>query len=666
MTEKTSVTPEDEHRKALLRYSAAEEGDRENRLEALDDLKFRAGEQWGQKEKAERVADGRPCITTNRMPQFVRQVTGDIRQNKPAVKVRPVEEGDVGIAEIYTGLIRNIEQVSDADTAYITAVEHAAAAGMGHWRINVEYSSDDAFEQDIRIRRIPNPFGVLWDPLATELDRSDARYCFVPQRMPREEFKARWPDATVQDFEVDGAASDPAATALASGWGDKDTVRVAEYWYKVPETRELALYPGGQVLDKAAPAPVGPDQQPLAALRTRTVTTYRIVQRLMSGAEFLGEESEWAGRYIPIIPVIGEEVNIGERVVRHGIVRFAKDPQRVFNYMRTTAVEAIALAPKQPFLVTEDEIKAHRSWWLNAGKKNYPFLPYTPDPKATGRPARISPAGDVSSLISEAALAADDMKAVTGIYDAALGQRSNETSGKAINARQREADTGTFVYIDNLAKAIGYCGRQLVDLIPRIYDTERVIRVLGEDGNDQETTINQATIVNGQPVVLNDLSTGKYDVVVQTGPSYATKRVEAMESMLAFVQAVPQAGAVTADLIAKNADWPGAEALSERLKKLLPPGIDEEGPPQPPPADPEQVASAELKKQQARGAELDNTKKELEIASVVGEIRAAVTQAIQTVLNPQGGGMPPAMDGGQPPTPPATGAVMPGINPPPQ
>jgi len=287
--------------------------------------------------------------------------------------------------------------------------------------------------------------------------------------------------------------------------------------------------------------------------------------------------------------VVGEEVHVGDRTVRHGIVRYAKDPQRLYNYWRTAAAESVALSPRAPWLVTPRQIEGQKKQWESANRGNPPYLLYSPDPSAPP-PQRIEPAYPPVALFQEAGIAADDMKAVTGIYDAGLGAQGNETSGRAILMRQREGDTGTYVYVDNLSRAIRHAGRILVDLIPRIYDTERTLRILGEDGGEGFTVINRVVPGPDGPVTLNDLGAGKYDVEVSAGPGFSTRRLEAAESMMAFVQAVPQAGAVIADLIARNMDWPGAEAIAERLRRLLPPGLDAETPepsaPPPPPAAP--------------------------------------------------------------------------------
>jgi hypothetical protein len=586
------------HQEALDRFKEASEADKTNREDALDDLKFRIGEQWPDDISRARKLNKRPCLTINRIPQFIRQVTGDIRQNKPAIKVLPVENSDKNMADVFTGIIRHIEQSSNAQAAYINAGEGAASCGMGWFRIVTEFSSDDGFDQDIKIKIGKNHFAAWCDPAAQEVDKSDARYAFVTELYSLEEFKARWPEASTEDFEEKRPVS--TTTTRESDWWDGNYVRVAEYWTRKPASKEIALLEDGRVVDTSAMD--GAEVSQLQIKRKRLVNGFKVCSYLMNGAEILEGPMDWAGKYIPIVFVTGEEVSLGDRVVRHGLIRFAKDPQRMFNYMRSASAEAIALQPKAPWVVTKEEIKGHEAQWNSAHIDNRPYLLFTPDAKAGGRPQRVEPPAPPTALWAEGENAAEDMHAATGIYPASLGAKSNETSGKAILARQRESDTGTFTYIDNLAYAIAHCGRQLVDLIPKIYDTERSIRILGEDDSQKFVTVNQVIRgADGKDKILNDLSAGKYDVIVTTGPSYTTKRAEAAESMMAFLQTNPQIAPLIGDLVAKNMDWPGSEQIAERLRKAA--GIPEEGedgqPAPPPPVDPLQLIQALTAKTQA-------------------------------------------------------------------
>lgn len=662
------------HARAMTEYEEVWTAELSNRDAAVEDQMFymgheSGGDQWGAQSRKEREAAGRPCLELNALPASVRQLTGDLRRDTPEIKVLQAG-GDATkeVAKVYNGLTRHIQSISDAKAAYITGAEGAAICGQGGWRVVTQYSDDDGFEQDIRIQRIADPLAIMMDPYCREADRSDARYCFVVEDIPLPEFKRRYPDKSAQPLDK------PLWSPL-SGWTTGDTIRIAEYWCRQPVKKTLYLMPDGSVLE-------GKDGKPIqGATKTRVVDSHKIVSYEMSAHEMLSGPHPWAGKFIPIAFVAGDEVTISGVTYRRGMVRDAKDPQRMYNYTRSAAAEAIALQPKAPWLVTPDMIAGYEETWDAVGRENLPWLPYIPDPGAPGaKPERMQPALAQAGFDTQAAIASDDIKRVTGIYDASLGARSNETSGVAINARQREGDTTTYLYIDNLARAIRQTGKIIVDLIPKIYDSERIVRTLGEDGEESLTKINaphddagmpMGMDASGQQKLWNDLTVGEYDVVVSTGPSYATRRAEAAAGMIDMIKAAPQLMAVAGDLLVKNLDMPGADEVAERLKRALPPGLagdDGEAPPQlgpdgqpvpqgpppppPEPPNPKDEAEAKLKLAQAKGVEIDNAFKKIELGQLVDHVR--------------GGGMPgtkpglpatpdepdaPAAPEGAPPTP---------------
>lgn len=562
---------------ALDRFKNAEEFERDDRRMMEEDLAFAAGEQWPEDVKAARKSTDRPCLTFNRLPAFIEQVVGDARQNRPAIKVHPVDEGaDEDLAEVYEGLVRNIESQSRATSAYITAFTHAVTGSRGGWRVVTEYTTDDSFEQDIRIKRITNPFAISWDPGAKEYDKSDANWCFVSEWVTKESFEQKYPDKTPTDWPAEYRQFKTFNT-----WLTDDRVRLAEYWVKEPIVKTISLLSDGSVTDHE----YAPDQKiirdgtVLVVVSQRKVKSHKVVRYLMSGHTILEGPQEFPSRYIPIVPCFGPEEFINDQVRYRSLIRYAKDPQRMYNYWQTSIAEKIAHAPKAPFMLTPDMVEGHEQMWGKANVENRPYLVYNIDEANPGaRPQRQEPAYVNAAEIQQSAQAVDDLKATMGIHDASLGAQGNETSGKAILARQREGDTATFAWVDNLSRSIEHTGRILIDMIPRVYDTQRIVRVLGEDDSISMTPINW--VDNGQ--MVNDITTGKYDVMITVGPSYATKRIEAAESLMQFVQALPQAGEVAGDLIARSMDWPGADDIAERLRKLLPPGIaendDEDGP----------------------------------------------------------------------------------------
>lgn len=556
------------------KYDACTEHEQDLRIAAVEDVRFVnvPGAQWEEAQKKKRGK--RPCYEFPLLRQHVRQVTGDQRQARPGIKIRAVEDDDAEGAELRQGLIRNIEAQSNAERAYDTAFQCAVEGGFGAWRIVTEYSADDAWEQDIRIKEVRDPFAVWFDPAATEYDRRDARFAFFEQQMPRDEFKARWPNAKCVDFDSAGEYGD---------WFSEETVRVAEYWVKKPVTKTLCLLSDGRSVDKAEIEPVLDElaAQGITIEREREVKTHKVCMYLVSGAEVLSGPHEWPGKFIPLVPVYADLVHIDGRDQYSGLVRHAKDAQRLANYNMTTAMEAVAKLPKNPYLVTPKMLEGAgvKAIWERAATEDPLFLPYTPDPSAPGgRPVRENGPEFPAALVNLAQVCNDLLKGVTGIHDASLGARSNETSGKAIMARQREGDTANYSYQDNLARSIRYTGEILLDLIPKVYDTERAVRILGVDGGEKFVKVNQRIqdTATGEWIVLNDLSAGKYDVTVSVGPSFSTQRAEFVELMNTIFQSQPQAFQLFGDLFFKALDAPQAQELAERAKFLLPPPLQQQ------------------------------------------------------------------------------------------
>ena len=617
---------------ARKRYTRAMEHERENIQLAYDDLEFMAGRQWPDDVKNERTSEGRPVLTVNQMPQFVHQVTGDIRQMKPAIKVVAVDDqADPKLADLRQGMIRYIENRSDATGIYFQGADSQVACGVGHWRVETEYADDTTFEQELRISGIDDQVAVLWDPDAKRMTREDAMFCFVPVDMTLDAFKEKYPDASLDEFE------EVKTWKHYSDWKQEDTVRVAEYWVKKPKKLTLALTPDGQTIDCTEDDDFEGGytaEQKLTLCKTNGATiekrdSYEVCRYLITCADILEGPEEWAGRFIPIVPVLGEEIKIGRKLVRRGIIREAKDPQRQYNYFTSAQTEVVALQPKAPFMLTEVNVGKYQSQWETANSKNWPYILYTPDAKNGGQlPSRVPPPVSSQGITEGLALANEDMRRVIGIYDASLGAKSNETSGVAIKARQREGDTGTVVYIDNFTRAIRQTGKILIDLIPHVYDTQRTIRVMGDDGKIDLMQINQSNdpqtghpMLNpetGEPIMLNDITAGAYDVIAETGTSYATKREESRDSMLQFAQALPETASLISDFIATSQDWPNHEKIAERLRAALPPQIlaaekakEAEQNGQPPQVDPAQAQQQQMA-EQAQQAQLEAGMMELQ------------------------------------------------------
>lgn len=591
------------HRECLELVEDDWNSDRDNRLDALSDLKFIAGDQWPEAVRKMREAEGRPVLTINRMSQFVAQVAGNLRQSYPSIVPVPVDGGsDKNLTEIYTGLVRQIEYLSSAGSAYAWGAQCAISCGIGHWRVDTEYSNNDGFDQDIAVKRVMDPNSVIWASGSMEIDRSDADHCTVTEVISKNEYKRRYPKAesNPSDFPTDHED-------LGSlYWGDQDKIRIASYWYQEKIKKTLGINAAGQVFDLTDKSPEA--IAPLQITRTRVVDGYKIKHRVMDGKDFLTEPEEWAGCYIPVIPCIGNEIAFDGKIVRHGIIRWAKDPQRLYNYFRTAAAEAIGLAPKSPWLAPMSTIDGLENIWAQANTSNLPYLPWKPDQKnPNAKPERVPPPALPAAMWQEAEIAENDMKSTTGVYDAALGNRSNETSGVAIEARQQQTDNSSFVYFDNFNHSIRRTGQILVDLIPKIYDGERVVRILGTDEQEAFVPINKTEMTPEGPVLVNDLSAGKYDVRIKTGPSYVNARQQAKDELGRILENSPDLMNIIGDLYFENQDFPGAEKLAERMKRAIPPQLTQEGPPQPQGPDPAQQAAM-----QAQMAELQAKIKKME------------------------------------------------------
>ena len=573
-------------------FEQAWEAEADNRKEALDDIKFaRLGEQWPEYAVKARGKD-RPMLVINRLPAFIRQVVNDARQNRPAIKIRPVDDNaDPVTAEVMNGLIRNIEYSSNADVAYDTALENAVDSAWGYVRVSLVYATDDTFDQDLRIERIADKFRVYGDPRSQAADSSDWNVAFVTDLLKRSDFKREYKGAEPADWD----GGDEYAN-LTEKWRDGDDVRVAEYWTRTTKPAEIVLLQdaAGQqiVLDSAA---LRKEQALYEAAGfqiagTRKTQRQFVKQYILSGAEVL-EETDWAGIYIPISICCGDEVNVeGKRHLR-SLIRDAKDPQRMHNFWRTASTELVALSPKAPFIGPKGVFDVDKRW-KTANTENHPYMEYDGKVAAQGGPPqRQQFAGVPAGALQEALNSADDMKAVIGIYDASLGARSNETSGVAINARQREGDVSTFHFIDNLGRCIRHTGRILIDLIPKVYSAGRMVRILGVDGSPQNVRLGpprpgeQPPAVNmpdGKPGMpkagVFDLSAGKYDLTVEAGPSFTTKRQESAAQITEFVRAFPHVFPIIGDLLVKVLDWPGAEEIAARLKTMLPPQLQGQNP----------------------------------------------------------------------------------------
>ena len=542
------------------RFKLAAQAESKTRREALDDLEFSIGNQWPQNIAAQRQLDGKPCLTMNRLPQFVRQVTNEQRQQRPSIQINPIGDGaDVDTAEIIEGIIRHIETNSDAEETYDIGFDYMVRIGFGCWRIITDWIAPESEDQEIYIVPIDNPFTVYLDPTS----KRDPSWGFIVEDLLASEFKSQFPksklalgNASLTDYETIGDQPASWATTI----NGEPSIRIAEYFW-VEKSKG----------DKGR--------------QTRQVHWAKI-----SGLDTL-DERDWPGKYVPIVKIYGDDLVVnGERHIA-GLVRHAKDPQRAYNYWVSAATEKIALAPKAPWLVAEGQVEGYEKFYEQSNYRNLAYLTYK-QVDAGGKPAPppqrqvIEPA--IQGMTELLQISAQDMMQTTGIYPNNLGQKqtSNE-SGKAVLARQREGEVNTLNYSDNHARGIKQTGKIILDLIPKVYTSARIQRIIKPDRTPQMVGIFNSqsgeteTDIPPDPDIkkVYDIGTGRYDVAVSVGPSYQSKRQEAVASQMALIQAFPQVFTIIGDQVVRNMDWPGAEEIADRLKKMLPPQLlaEEEG-----------------------------------------------------------------------------------------
>ena len=532
--------------------------EKDNREEALQDKKFAAGYQWDPEVLEQRK--GLPCLVINSVPQFIAQLVGDWRENKRAVKVLPAEEGDKDLADVRADLVRSIETQSRADRVYDSAFESAVQCGDGAFRVSVEYSRDDVFDQDIFVRPIDDSLSVVWDRLSVDPTGRDARHCFVEDLIPAKEFDRKWPDSKPSEL-----SSGMHARLLSSKWIEQDGVRVAEYWRMIERDRFLVLFEDGSIrfVDNDLEELMDKHGKPL---KSRLAPCSYAQMHLVTGFDILAGPYEYRLNRVPVIRMSGRVVNIAGERIRYGIVRFMRDPVRLRNFNRSVAAEQLGYAPKAQWIATESAVEGYEDALRKAHLTRDPLIKVSDDAIIGQNIQRLEPPKWQTALHQEAEANVQDMKDVTGIHDASLGIKSNETSGRAINARQREGDVAAITYYDNGNAAVLEAGDVINQLIGQIYDGTRIIRVIGEDEKIKFLKVNDPSDPRSP-----DLSVGTYDVALSTGASYTTRRVEAAQAMMEAVQVWPQLLEVAGDLVAKAQDWPGADDLAERLKKTIPP-----------------------------------------------------------------------------------------------
>lgn len=602
--------------------------ERENYRLAAEDMRFVDDDgpaaQWEANALTKRA--GRPCYTFDRTSSSIDQVKGDQRQNSPGIIIRPTDaQSSRETATIFEGIIRDIESCSQAQIAYDNAFDCSIKGGVGYWAIMPYYPDDTSFDQRIRIDWIENPFTVLIDPGARDWLKRDAGWAIQSEQLTKESYEAKYPDMDVKSMDF--------VNQFDRDWYSTTHIRVGIYWKRIIKPKRLVLLSNGQVReytdiqaikDELAQAPGGA----ITIKAERVVNSSTLRWWKLSAAGILEGPIDYNWKYIPIVPVYGRTANLEGKRKYRGLVRKAKDAQRVFNYVSSTTVEAYALTPRAPIFATAAMIQGYETQYANANVQNHPYLLYNIDPKSpTVAPTRAPPPEISTAAVSIMMQAADNVRATTGYFQSSLGQPDNAEAGVAINARKTEGDVGSYEFTSNLAKSMQYSGEILLDMIPKVMDGARVVRIMGLDGKTDFVPINMTRAQAQQKIpqippnpqvhgggdptqVLNDLSAGQYDVTVAIGPAYTTLR-ERTEEALVNLAGLPNSPimSVGADLIAKNLDSPVSRELERRLRipliqqGIVPPENEEEKAFIPKPTPPDPLTQALTDKTQAQAIE---------------------------------------------------------------
>lgn len=552
-------------------YALDLDADDDNRKAALEDKKFVAGEQWDPVVLQQR--QGLPCLTINSIPQFIGQLVGDWRQNRVAVKVLPSENGDKAVADVRSDLIRAVETQNRSSRVFDSAFESMVQCGDGAFRVGVQYANEDVFDQEIVLQPIDDALSVIWDRLSVDPTGKDAKHCFVDDLIPEKEFNSLWPDSDPSLLQ-----ESVRRTMNAAGWCDRGAVRTTEHWRMLERKKLLAMFEDGATHviyseddynNELAAEQIQMLEEEHGRMLKQRIAPCRYAQmHLVTGFKILAGPYEWKMTRLPIIRMSGRTVTVGDRRVRHGLVRFMKDAARLRNFWRSINAEQLGYAPKAQWMATEGAVEGREDTIRKAHLSRDPLLVFNDEAVFGQNVQRVDPPQLQMALLNEAQINTQDLKDVTGIHDASLGIRSNETSGRAIMARQREGDVASITYYDNGNAAVLEAGDVINQLIGQIYDGTRIIRIIGADEAAKLVKINDPM----NPESPN-LSVGKYDVTITTGASYTTRRVEAAEAMMEAVQVFPEMMSIAGDLVAKAQDWPGSEELAERLRKTIPPQL---------------------------------------------------------------------------------------------
>lgn len=508
--------------------------------------------QWNSATVDEREDARRPYLTSNKLGKFVAQVVNQEKGVPDTDDVVPVDDkGDDEIAKVYNDLIQDIHYQSSIEDIYGLACKFAVGGGYGYWRYVAEWT-DEGFDQELKAKPIKNPLMVDIDPRE--------KYAFVREGIPAKEFERLHPKSERQDFY------DCEDEEL---WYEEDKVFIAEYFRKIPvkktiaevydpKTRETGIYEITEENEK--------EIRKLQILRKREADSNKIEWFKVTGTEIL-DYKEWPGKHIPIVEVSGDEVYLEGVTYKKALTTDAQDPQKMYNYWLTSNTEKVALSPKAPIMATPEQIANHEEMWDEANTKNFLYLLY--NNTGQGAPKRLDPPAIDQAAITMIGLANNDINDVLGRYESSVGASSNERSGKAIDARNARSDLTSYTFSDNFRKAKIKGKRILVDLIPKIYDNQRIIRLRN---TGEEVPINYQTLNDQmEKIIVNDLSRGRYDIRVKSLVNPTRRQQVASLVRDALQYAPPEYAPVLLPLLFEYSDATGSDEILNALKQIPPP-----------------------------------------------------------------------------------------------
>lgn len=578
---------------AQRRFKAREEYEANTRKLETEDIKFVHGDsdnryQWPQ-DILSRIMK-KPVLTVNKTRQHCLQIINESLQNQTEMRVRPTGGGATfKSAQVFEGILRYIQYISNAQAVYANAFRYQVNGGVGYWRIVTDYAHDETFDQDIFLRPIRNPNSVYLDTDTTDMEGLDKKFAFIFDDMPDEDFKEAYPDA-YKDVRGNSTLNNS-----ANSWIKKDTIRVAEY-FRVVMKKDTLLHIKDENtgayhnvrasdLSKELRDVVNSDD----TVTKRPIETPKVEWFLIAGNKII-DRRDWPGRYIPVVRVIGEEIEIEGKLHRAGHARYLKDPQRMYNYFTSAAVEGIALQTKTPWVAPKEAVEDSINYWKKANTENFSVLTYKhldKQGRAIPAPQRIDGPQMAQGFIQGMQTAAQELMMASGQYQATMGQNGNEVSGKAINERQRQGDTATYHFTAEQAISISATAKILLDLVPRIMDVERIVKIMAADKTQETVKIDPAsrqalqdTNIQSEAEAIKSIfnpSVGRYSVQADVGPAFATQRQEAFNAISQILQHNQELTSVIGDILFKVADFPYADEIAERLSNMVPPQAKGEG-----------------------------------------------------------------------------------------